>query len=335
MRWLGNPLEINSITTAANPFYRCAAHFGSPRARDNGQFIYHLLLQAEVHETDAIVKHVIHTWDNETVKVEDHQRKLHVSEDSGVLKIYVPKDRKDQELCFLQLLPTKLFNEVIMFDKSDNSARAPNWDAVRIIAAIFMSSDEVICDLLDDAGVIPLPYSDEFNIEAYDQASSTTKPRFRPSGHLQINRGTESRALRRAHGVQSSKGKFYLAGSKFVPRPTFLPPSSSSSPTRKFTPFLVDSGRAEYWQLLDNIIAMAKDKSGEFLTRGVYNFDELHSALPGSEPEQTSYNSYNSPFGIRSPKQREHDLKLGAAGELYVSSKVRTTRVFAHSFTGV
>jgi hypothetical protein len=41
------------------------------------------------------------------------------------------------------------------------------------------------------------------------------------------------------------------------------------------------------------------------------------------------------PFGVRSENQLAHDMKVGAAGELYVRSKMRITCISADSFIGV
>lgn len=303
-------------------------------------FIYHLLLHAEVYETDGIVRNLVHAQKFETVTVEVHKSKLYISEDSGALKIYIPKDRKDQELCFLQLLPTKIFNEVIMGEKTNNSTLAIDSEAVRIIAALFMSSDEVVCDLLDDAGIVPVPYLDEFDIKTSEQASSIDEPVTQYDGHSQFNRETEPGAPPREDRRYSSQESVPPPGSGLL---SLAPPSSyrtnyqAATPTYRqphlsifnsrpptprsngFAPFSINSRQAEYRRLLDNVIAAAKSKRGGFPTRGAFNLDDLLSSLP-IEPNAESI-SYDLPFGVRSENQLAHDMKVGAAGELYVRSE--------------
>jgi hypothetical protein len=304
-------------------------------------FIYHLLLQAEVYETDGIVRNLVLTQKVETVTVEVHKSKLHISEDSGVLKIYVPKDRKEQELCFLQLLPTKLFNEVMMGNKTSNSTLASNSEAVRIIAALFMSSDEVVCDLLDGAGIIPVPYPDEFDIEASEQAALVVEPVIRHEDPSRVNRETELGASPREDRGQSVEESVSSPGSRLLSptppssyrtnyraaTPTYGQPSISSfslhPPTPRsseFVPFSVSTGQAEYRRLLGNVIAAAKSKRGGFPTRGSFNLDDLLNTLPIESDADPI--SYNLPFGVRSENQLAHDMKVGAAGELYVRSKM-------------
>jgi hypothetical protein len=148
-----------------------------------------MLFTVEVCETDAILSHLVHTWNNEHIQVESHGRKLHIAENLGALKIFIPKYSKDQEFCFLQHLPAKLFNEVMMGNKSGNLTRASDSEAVRIIAAIIMSRNETVHDLLDEADIISVPYPDGFDVEAYNQARAQVKPLIQHADHSQNNNG--------------------------------------------------------------------------------------------------------------------------------------------------
>jgi hypothetical protein len=303
-------------------------------------FIYHLLRQAEVFETDGIVGNLVHTQKTETVTVEISKSKLHISEVSGVLKIYVPKDRKDQELCFLQLLPTKLFNKVIMGNEANNSILASDSEAVRIITTLFMSSDEVVSDLLDDAGIIPVMYPDDFNIEDSEQDHTIDESAVQQREYLRISREIEpdvsprgGRGLSPEESASSPRTRLLSPTPPSIYRsnyraatPTYTQPSISSFTSRPSTPrsndpapFSINSGQAEYHRLLSNVIAAAKSKRGGFPTQGAFNLDDLLNALPiESDAEPVSY---ELPFGVRSENQLAHDMKVGAAGELYVRFK--------------
>jgi hypothetical protein len=102
----------------------CAAHFGSPKAKDDSQPLYQLLLKTKVYEADGIIGSLEYTLLGETVIVEVSKTKLHIEEGQEGLNIYVPKDSKDQEICYLRLLPTKLFNETMMGEVDSNSTLA-------------------------------------------------------------------------------------------------------------------------------------------------------------------------------------------------------------------
>ena len=76
----------------------CATHFGSPRAKNDSQAVYQLLLKTKVYETDGIIGSLEHTLLGETVIVEVSKTKLHFEEGLEGLNIYVPKDSMDQDL---------------------------------------------------------------------------------------------------------------------------------------------------------------------------------------------------------------------------------------------
>ncbi len=152
-----------------------------------------MFLHARAFETDVITRNLEHTQNNKTVTIEVHNSKLHTEEDSEALKIYIPKDRKDQEHCYFRALPTKFFNEIMMMgDTSRNSTLAANSSAVGIIAALFTSSDEVIGNFLDEAGIVPVPYPDDFDDEASNLAEPNIKPIEQIRDHLEINIADES-----------------------------------------------------------------------------------------------------------------------------------------------
>src|SRR5437763_4602407 len=56
--------------------------------------------------------------------------------------------------------------------------------AVRIIAAVLESNYETISDLLDETGIIPVPYYDIIDIDSDDEARSAAKPADRKSTRL-------------------------------------------------------------------------------------------------------------------------------------------------------
>lgn len=92
--------------------------------------------------------------------------KLHIEERPDGLNIYVPRNQQDQEICYLRLLPTKLFNETMMGNTGSNSTLARDSSAVAIISSIFASSDNVIGLILEEAGIVPVPYPDTYDEEA-------------------------------------------------------------------------------------------------------------------------------------------------------------------------
>jgi hypothetical protein len=303
------------------------------------QTLYQLLLHANVYETDGIVGSLEHTLLGETVTVEVSKTKLHIEESPESLNIYVPKDAKDQEICYLRLLPTKLFNETMMASTESNSTLAVDASAVSIITAVFASSDEVIDLVLEEAGIVPVPYPDQYE-EELPQSPPANVLHSPGIGHQRdLENETKSVGSETQLGIstpQASTPSVQSASSAFTTASTYraqtssqtlaVRPLSSSTPHRPNVeplvqdnirlPFTPDSGSAEYRRLLDNVISAAKNKRGGFPSQGSFNLDELLNALPMEA--STDERAYDLPFGVRSKNQLAHDMKVGAAGELYV-----------------
>jgi hypothetical protein len=313
--------------------YSCATHFGSPRAKNDGQALYQLLLRAKVYETDSIVGILAHTLGGETVVINVSRTNIHIEESPEDLNIYVPKDSKDQEMCYLRQLPTKLFNETMMAEIDSNSTLAFDSTAVSVITAIFASSDEVVDLVLEEAGIVPVPYPDQY--EAQIQQSQAEDILSSPGIDQQQNEESETASGMATPGGSTSSARsnsfFTTATSSrqasYHPNVTSpstqvlsSPPRSSSAPVLPDTgrphPFMPENRRVEYRRLLDNIITAARNKRGAFPSQGVFNLDALLNALPVEAAREGS--NYDLPFGVRNENQLAHDIKVGAAGELYV-----------------
>jgi hypothetical protein len=85
---------------------------------------------------------------------------LHI-EEASKLQAYIPKDPKDRRLCYRRLLPARLLR-MLMTKVGENPETKPEPGAVGIIADILNCSDLIINDILEDAGIVPVPFSDEY-----------------------------------------------------------------------------------------------------------------------------------------------------------------------------
>ena len=210
-------------------------------------------------------------------------------------------------------------------------------NAVGIVADIINCSDLIIEDILEDAGIVKVPFSDEYLSGIIPYApSSTPKPRGSPSvsvlsDGLRTQLGspppedgwtafisgrlasTPSPSPHTAHGsaFRAQFAKPHIA-------PISSPRPSQHSPNDKIPPaiFNVDSSKADYRRLLDRVIKAAKSKRGGFPSKGAFDVQDLLSALPINASEDPP--NYYLPFGVRSENQLAHDMRVGAAGELYV-----------------
>ncbi len=312
--------------------YSCATHFGSPRAKNDGQALYQLLLRAKVYETDSIIGSIEHTLDGETVIINVSKTNIHIEESSEGLKIYVPKDSKDQEMCYLRQLPTKLFNETMMAELDNNSNLAFDSTAVSIITAIFASSDEVVDLVLEEAGIVPVPYPDQYEGEIQQSQQEDVLP----SPGIDQQQSAESET---ASGIAtpdvssfSTRSNSFSATATSSRLASYHPNVTSPSIQLRGSPqrpssgpvlpetaphhFMPENSRVEYLRLLGNIITAARNKRGAFPWQGVFNLDALLNALPVEAVWDV--NNYDLPFGVRNKNQLNHDIEVGAAGELYV-----------------
>lgn len=290
----------------------------------------------------------------ETVVVDISTSKLHIEDKSGLLSIYVPKAQKYQEMCYLRTLPTKIFNETMMGSTSTNSTLAVDPRAVGIISSIFMASDIVINLVLEEAGIIPVPYPDQ-----YEEASQEPTAEFSPS-HPNVTNQTdevcveteptdpESQYRANTPGTTTSSNRpssilpnsasahssSYSTGWKTSHALSARLPVNNSSVPRPITKladiddrqllFATGSSQVEYRRLINDVITAAQNKKGGFPSQGRFNLNDLSNALPVNSFSDT--NTYHLPFGIRSENQLTHDMKIGAAGELYVSARCEIFR---------
>jgi hypothetical protein len=120
-----------------------------------------MLLNAQIFKTDEITTQLEVTQNGIKTQATLDTSTLHIKEDQSKLKIYVPKNPKDRELCYRRLLPPRLLAELMKEnDKKNEINLDPN--AVGIVADIMNCSDLIIEDILEDAGIVKVPFSDEY-----------------------------------------------------------------------------------------------------------------------------------------------------------------------------
>lgn len=137
---------------------------------------------------------------------------LHIHEGPDTLKIYVPADKRRQEVCFHSTLPRRLY-EWIMTDPAtqERAVASDSSEPVAVIQAVLNAQPFAINDILSEFGVLEVDIGDR---EAEDSTDRT-------------DRGEE---------LNSSNGG-YTPGST-----TLLSPASGGSPepTEAATPSVVD-----------------------------------------------------------------------------------------------
>ena len=125
--------------------FRCAIHFGGFSPEDRS--LYQKFLGTEVHESDGISKTVT-IWINGVCScVSGAKGKIHIAEIAGQLRLCVPKDPRDRELCYLVQLPEKLASYLGITDAA----------ATKVFGDLLKASPVLVEDVLTDHGIVQIP----------------------------------------------------------------------------------------------------------------------------------------------------------------------------------
>jgi hypothetical protein len=308
---------------------------------DDNRSLYKLLLHSEVFKTDEITSRLEYIPTGATVVID--RSRLHVTEDARGFQIYIPKDKKGREICYLRTLPTKLLDQFFNGDTTAPQSLTDHALAITVISDILKSSDLVIDDVLEDAGIVTVPFADENRDQEFDLTGEeipTRETSLEPSESVRSTSATGSQRVWDEDTLSSSGSSAgtswrtrssspqpsYRTGfqampnagaprTSSIPRPS-EPASGANIPRSSFT---VDSREVEYLRLLNDVVNAARDKKGVFPTKSRFDLRSLFDSLPTDQDQGDAVNTYDMPFGVRSENQILHDMRVGAAGELYVS----------------
>lgn len=260
------------------------------------------------------------------VTVPSSTSKLHIEQKSKTeLRIYVPSEEKQRLLCYCKLLPERLISNFFM-TKSDSDHSETDTNAARVVAAVLNAPQDkqILKDLLTQFGIRGLP-------EWFEKNSAGSSDESDDDGCSQTSIDTF------AASVSSSRSSVESAGSDHSGR--FGPADSTStfahsSPSRSAgtiprpLPHQVSrpvvhgdsdseaglESQEEYVKLLGRIRDAARE--ADIPTQRPI---DVSSSTNATENDPRSDSPYpTTAFGSRSVNQLKHDMKLGAAGELYV-----------------
>ena len=309
------------------------------------------MLTTSIFKSDGISKSLTLTQGQQSVSVESTKANFHLEQVDDRLHLYVPGSRCDREVCYIRQLPRNLLGFIKVQD--------PNAES--IISGIIRSSVlDVVDEVLKDAGIIEVPGVNRPNDANDDQDSaggenedvetvevetsrSANLARVQPSTMVNgtsvvgsvVDGGTpnpRSQYTRRSISSSSSSGIFTPPPSSVGTEPQGPPsiPFTNQPHNQRFqspqpTTSAISSF-SQYAALLDRIINAASRVM--FPTQGAFDFGALRDALPSNLDFQVPLEIENEtrlgylPFGVRSMNQIAHDMKIGAAGELFVSAPI-------------
>lgn len=256
---------------------------------------------------------------------ESSQGVLHIEERDGIPQLFVPRNSRDRNLCFSGQLPKSLARYLGITDPA----------AAERFRVIVLSSADVIDDVLDEDGIIRAPdidfsssesntlgeESDELNTDV--SIMTPTSSEDRASATHQLRPGAPRPIPANVLNLPARANFPQIGAPLVVPRATHEPrplalaedgrpdfhPSSHSDPEIA-TPL---SSTTQYVQVLEKVIE--KGRREVFPSAEAPGLQNRAENLPFANGDVT----HGSPFGPRSQNRIEHDIKIGAAGELYVS----------------
>ncbi|OQE11913.1 hypothetical protein PENFLA_c069G02111 [Penicillium flavigenum] len=305
-----HPLPNRDLKRKAHSILRIAGTFNSPRYQADPLALYELLQAASIETTDGIVSILRISQDGKVADVEELVGKLHISEEASRLSIYVPRDRKAQELCFCDLLPKQLV-DWLMRDPTTQILDKVENDAINVMSMILNIHPSATDLVLERQGIVEvdIPNEDpdidpEIPLDSPQSPGTTTTEDVPYSGdvvtpfssrHSLSQRNTPEQVTTHSHNLSHSR-----------PTPMYSPNIDSSEDSMP------------YRRLLDHVLVAAR--RAMFPSRGAFNMSQLNEALPAEEGRRQfdGFDGIGVTDAFRSHSQIERDRKIGAAGELYV-----------------
>lgn len=278
--------------------------------------LYETLRNAEIYETDGVTSNLHLAQDGIAHEVEGQAKRLHIDDSSG-LRIYVPADKDDQDGAFAKALPERLFQWLMTIPVTNFSeaSQAGTTAAMAIIA----TPRSKLTSALEDCGIMAIDVENVDEVAGQDSDSgepvttptnvsddSTTSSDSVP-GEFDTPASSIETPQRSSAFVSEMNGVFSLPMHPRTSSDPFASPSRSPIPTRSMpthTPF----DDPNYVALLSMVIAAGR--RDRIPTR---------SASSVSQNILTTRNGFD--LDVRGATQFERDCKIGAAGELYVSSQ--------------
>ncbi|KAJ5189913.1 hypothetical protein N7472_008927 [Penicillium cf. griseofulvum] len=299
-----NPSPTRDLKLKAYAMLRVAGTFQSPRYHADRLGLYRLLRTANIEVADNIVTLLRIAQGGRTVDVEETVAKLHFSEQASILSIYLPRDKKAQELCYCDLLPRKLVDWLTR-DPVTQILEPIDADMVKVMMMICNIHPSAAYLILDREGVAEIDIPNE-DIEVDDEIHSEASYSSETSSNGDLGQFTSADTSIPIQNVQDQ--------TRLTARQTstsFNPPSSDYD--RPVPISLVNSHSPEddmqYRHLLDHVIQSARGTL--FPSNGAFNMSQLNRALPGNE-ENGQYEGFDGPGlrnAFRSNSQFERDKK--------------------------
>ena len=246
--------------------------------------------------SDGIGRSLQITQNGRSIEGASSRANFHFEETDGALRLYLPKDEVERDVCFESDLPRRLCVFLSITDPG-----APG-----VIGGVFRKDNPGVIDkILENAGVgqVDCDFAaldkelggseDESDVETLVEATSNVRLSTPSSGPRPYTPSGWARWRERQSGSTNAEDV----------RDMSMPSPSDQERQR-------DAQETAYKSILEHIVNVARQRvhSGVFETTGV---SIRGSATTKALPQETIRNAFAA-------RTQERDFKLGAAGELYM-----------------
>lgn len=266
-------------------------HFASLEERQELATVYQKFKRGMVYVSRDIRLSLRIKLGGHSIEGAQSKATFHLEEAEGALRLYLPKDEVEQEICFESNLPRRVCQYLNIVD-----LRAP-----AIIGAVFRKDKSaVIKRILEDAGVSQVECDFavlDQNVDKPDEESDnetliepTSDVRFTIRSPRLYNPSSGPRSTVRQSGSVAAEAL----------RSEFVPNESDGDLQREMQDLA-------YERILQNVVDVARQRAESGILEATGLFAGAIEAL--------SQETLREAFGIRT---QERDFKVGAAGELYM-----------------
>ncbi|KAL2827786.1 hypothetical protein BDW59DRAFT_160094 [Aspergillus cavernicola] len=279
-------VETGAFRKKARHIHRCVLHYNAANPTTGDPNGLQRLQRALVYMSGGFKKTLELCLNEVAATVQSDTGLVHVDNSRDELRVYIPRNPRDRQRCYSLHLPQAL---VRYFELRDAAASL-------MLQLVFVTAEDFIGDLLDGNGIVGLPsgipeLSEIDDVSPFGDTDTIDDILNTPGSSSESRE--ESLEITSSHrtAVSPSPRPF------MVHRPQPISPDAAE-------PFVPET---HYIQLLDDVIKLARQVP---LVEALYRPEATVLGL-GTVAHELA-------FGVRSQGQMEHDIKIGAAGELFV-----------------
>lgn len=292
-------------------FIRIGVTFNSPWVDDSPAALYDVLKEATTFETGKITAQLILNQNGDQILVEKESSLLHIPDHDSELKVYVTNDELDQDGCFHSKLPRRLA-QWIMSDPGIPSFTAPLPAMVHAIQSVLGVSRRSLPTVLDEHGILDIDLEDDFEEVVPPLGGTLTAHPSPPSSGESVDTPQSTDGT----DFVDLEGDTYLSPN--IDQDLSQPASRQCRSSQASSVSALDRRTVPFEPAVGVSGTMA-NAYRRLLVRVVEN--SRHATVPlfnSATDEEPSI--YNDPFNLRLYQKVERDQRVGAAGELWVST---------------